>query len=152
MALSYLPDHQAVGLAQAFALTQIGRTGLMQTKDTGHTAQEQQGQEHVAAETAVGHDQVAGFELIEQFLQEAQFVLVLVAFGVIEQGASGQTEDAHQLQERKTTTGFLLAGLGISPLVFLGVRQTSAGAVDEFDPPAVPELAGLLGGGGDPYA
>jgi len=45
--------------------------------------------------------------LIEQAVQQAQFVLVFVALGVIEQGAGSQAKHAHHLHERKTTSRFL---------------------------------------------
>jgi hypothetical protein len=74
--------------------------------------------------------------------------LVLVAFGVIEQDAAGQAEDADELQQRKAAAGFLAAGLGISPLVLRGVGQAGGGAVDEFDSQAVPEVSWFFGDGG----
>src|SRR5262249_31381176 len=55
-------------------------------------------------------------------------------------------------QQRKTTAGFLAAGLRISALVFRGVRQAGAGAVDENDPQTVPQLSGFFSGGGDGHA
>ena len=75
-------------------------------------------------------------------------MLVLVAFGIVKQGTRGQAEDRDQLQERKAAAGFLAAGLRISPLVFRSVGQAGGGAVDEFDPQAVPEVGGFFSGGG----
>ena len=45
----------------------------------------------------IRHGQIARFELIEQPVQQVQFVLVFVALGVIEQGPRGQAEHSHQL-------------------------------------------------------
>jgi hypothetical protein len=83
--------------------------------------------------------------LIEQLLQQAQFVLVLVALGVVEQSAGGQAEHTDELQEGETAAGLLSAGLGISELVFGGVRSADAGAVNDFDTKATPEVAVFFG-------
>ena len=69
----------------------------MQAKQSVYGAAQQQGQQHVRAEAAVGHRQVAALELVEQSLEQAQLRLVLVALGVVEQHAGGQTKEAHQL-------------------------------------------------------
>jgi hypothetical protein len=52
---------------------------------------------------------------------------------------------AHHLQEGKAAAGFLFLGLRVGALIFRGVRQADAGAVNHFDAEALPELAGLLG-------
>jgi len=92
-----VPDDQPVVFAQALASAQIGWSGLMQAKQAGDPAQEKQPQQDVGAETAVGDGQVAGFELIEQSVQQAQLVVVLVAFGVIEQDPGPQAEQSDEL-------------------------------------------------------
>ena len=87
---------------------------------------------------------------MKQFLQQAQFVLVLVALGIMEQCPGGQAEDADQFQGGKAATELLRSRLRISALVFWGIGQADVGAVDDRDPQAVPEAAGPLrvGGGG----
>jgi hypothetical protein len=82
--------------------------------------------------------------MVQEFVEQSQFVLVFVAFGVIEQDAAGQAEEAHQFEERKAAAGFLGAGLGISALVFGGVGPRDGRAVDDFGREAKPAL---LGGG-----
>ena len=137
------PGEEPVVFPQAFALAPVQATSLMQAKETAHPAQEQQRNQDEVAEAAVGDDQIARFEVVEQFIEQGQFMLVLVAFGVIEQDAAAQTEDGHHLQERKTTARLLGAGLGISPLVFGRVGQTQSAAVDDFGAQAMPELLEL---------
>src|SRR5881394_3756164 len=70
---------------------------------------------------------------------------MLVALGVIQQNTAGQAEDRNHLQQRKAATRLLAALLGISALVFGGVSQAGAGAVDHFDPQAVPKPGGFIG-------
>ena len=71
-------------------------------------------------------------------------MLVFVAFGIVEEGAAGQAEDADELEQRKAAPGFLGTKLGISALVFEGIRQRESGAVDDFGPQPMPQ--GLLEG------
>ena len=101
----------------------------------------EQRHQRVGAEAAIGQHQIPGLERFEQALEQAQFVLVFVAFGVIEQRAGGQAEDADQLQEGKTATRLLSSGLGISALILLGIGQADAGAINDFDAKPLPELA-----------
>src|SRR5262245_51645152 len=105
----------------------------MQAKEAVHAAQQQQPKETVTAKAPIRQGQVALFEWIKQFLQQVQFVLVLVALGVIEQSASGQAEHPNELQERETAAGFLTARLRISALVFGSIGRAGAGAVNDLD-------------------
>ena len=79
---------------------------------------------------------------VEQLLKQVQLVLVLVTLGVIEQSARGQAEHADQLDQREAAAGLLAAGLRIGALIPGGVRRAGAGAVNDFDPQAMPELGG----------
>ena len=115
----------------------------MQAKETVDLAQEQRGHQDVRAEAAVGNGQVVGLKMVQQFIEQTQFMLVFVAFGVIEQDAGAQAEDADDLHQRKAAAGFLRAGLGIGPLVFGRVGQSEGGAVDDFWAQAIPELLDL---------
>src|SRR5436309_1902813 len=94
--------------------------------------------------------------MVQQFAQQRQFMLVLVAFGVVQQDTTAQAEDADELEQGKTAAGFLGAGLRISPLVLRSVGQRHGGAVDDFGPQAIPEFLRLgqelLGLGGDGMA
>ena len=72
-------------------------------------------------------------------------MLVFVALGIVEQSARRQAKHADHLQERKTTAAFLFPRLRVRALIFRGVGQADAGAVDDFDAEFLPELAGLLG-------
>jgi len=82
--------------------------------------------------------------------------LVLVAFGVVEQDAAGQAENAGHFQQRKPAAGLLGTSLRIGPLVLGRVGQTDGGAVDDFGVEAMPGLRGqrqpLFGVGGDRVA
>jgi hypothetical protein len=65
-------------------------------------------------------------------------MLMLVAFDVIEQDATGQTKDPDQLQEGAPTARFLGAGLRIGALVLGRVGSGDAGAVDDLGVEAAP--------------
>jgi hypothetical protein len=58
----------------------------------------------------------------EQLLQQAQFVLMLVAFGIVEQGSGGQAEYADQLQEGKSAPRLLTCRVGDKGADFLRYR------------------------------
>jgi len=111
----------------------------MQTKETACSAQQQPSHQHEVAESAVGDDQIARLEVVEQFAQQAQLMLMFVAFGVIEQAAAAQAEDAHNLQQGKTPARLLRTRLRVSPLVLRGVGQREGAPVDDFGAQAMPE-------------
>ena len=94
------------------------------------------------------HRHLASGAVAGQPLKQAQLVLVLVAFGVVEQGAGGQAEYADQLQEWKSTARFLTSGLEISTLIFPGIGQADAGAINNFDTEPLPEFTGAVSAGG----
>jgi hypothetical protein len=121
----------------------------MQAKKALHLAQQEQPKEGITAKAPIGQRQVAGFKWIEQLLQQAQLVLVFVAFGVIEQDAGGQAEHADELQEWEAAAGLLAAGLGISTLGFERVGRAGRGAVNDFDLQAMPKDTGFFGVRGD---
>jgi hypothetical protein len=77
----------------------------VQAADTGNPPPDQPCQQGITAKSTVGEKQVAGFEGLEQLLEQEDFMLVLVAFGVIKQHAGGQAEDAHQFEQRKSAAG-----------------------------------------------
>ena len=54
---------------------------------------------------------------------------MFIAFGVTEQSAGAQAEQAHQAEQREAAAGFLDGGLRISGLVFGCIGQTQGGAV-----------------------
>ncbi len=84
--------------------------------------------------TPVGYGQIAGLELVKQFPQQPEFMLVLVALGVVQQRARGQAEHPHQPDQQKAATGPLAAGLRIGSLIFLSVGRADRGGVDELGP------------------
>ena len=79
--------------------------------------------------------------MVQQALEQAQFRLVLVAFGIVEQHPGSQAEHPHQFQQREAAAGLLAAPLGIGILVLFGVGQAEGGAVNDFGAQAVPELS-----------
>ena len=117
----------------------------MEAEEAPDPPQPEQGQQGIGAKAPIGQSQIAGLKLGEKFLQQSQLVLVLVALGVIEQSPRAQAEDADQFQEREAAAGLLAAGLRIGALVFWGVGQAGAGAINHFDRQTAPELAGFLG-------
>src|ERR1035438_5123982 len=70
------PGEEPVIFTQPSAFAQISRTTLMQAKDAQNPTPQQQRQQHVTAETSIGHGQVAVPELVEQSLEQPQFVLM----------------------------------------------------------------------------
>jgi len=69
----------------------------MQAEETMDRALPEQRHQRAGAEAAIGLDKIPGLEGVLQLLQQAQFVLMLVAFGIIEQSPGGQAEYADQL-------------------------------------------------------
>src|ERR1039457_7161576 len=133
------PGKEPVLLAQALAFAPIRRPALVQAKEAPDSAPQQQRQQHVAAKAPVGYRQVAGLEAVEQASEQAQFGLVFVALGVVQQHAGGQTEHPQQPQQRKAATGLLAARLGIGALGFLCVREAERGGINDLGPQAVPD-------------
>jgi hypothetical protein len=140
----FAPDHQPVVFAQPFSLAQIGGPGVVQAKERVHSAPPEQGQQGITVKPAIGQGQIARLKLIQQRVEQVQFVLALVAFGVIQQRAATQAEDPDQLQERETAAGLLPAQLRISALVFNRIGQADRGAIHDFDAQTVPELSGFF--------
>ena len=71
----------------------------------------------------------------------------------VEHGPAGQGKQNQKLHHRKAAAGFLTAGLGVTPLVGVGVGQLRGGTVHDFDRAPLQGVAWLhpsfsgLGGG-----
>jgi hypothetical protein len=150
-----MPNHQAVVPAQTDASPQVMRAGLVQAKEAGHAHHFQQGHEDITAKAPVARQQVAGLKQLAQAKEQGQFGQVFVALGVTQQGPAGQAEVARHFEQRKAAAGLLALRLRIGSLVGRGVRHAQGGAIDNFGPPAAPELLvlrqdlfGVIGGSG----
>jgi hypothetical protein len=74
----------------------------MQAEQTLDLASQEQSDQDIAAEASVTEGQIVGFESVQELTRQGQFMLVLVAFDVIQERATGQAEDADQLEEGET--------------------------------------------------
>ena len=91
-----VPDKQPILFAQSFALAQVGRARLVQPKKALNTAAQQQSQQGVGAKSTVGQHQIPGFKQVQESAQQAQLMLMFVAFGVVQQSAGGEAKNADQ--------------------------------------------------------
>src|SRR5271163_4784065 len=71
---------------------------------------------------------------------EDDLVMVLVVVSHLEKRSALQAEKADHFELRKTTAGLLVAILWPLELVGSGIRHRQTGPIDNFDPPAQPEL------------
>lgn len=94
------------------------------------------------AEGAVGADDVAGVEAMEQLAEDGRVVRALQAFDEVFPAAVGVVEHAHDAHDGKSAAGFLAGGLGVFQLVCRSVVEYEGAAVDGLDD--VP-LIGVLG-------
>jgi hypothetical protein len=67
-------------------------------------------------------------------------VMVLVVVGHLQKGSAVQAEKADDFELRKTTAGLLVAILWPLELVGSRIWHRQTSAIDNFDPPAQPEL------------
>jgi hypothetical protein len=61
----------------------------------------------------------------------------------VKHGPASQGKEDQEFQQGKAATGLLAAGLGVTPLVGMGIGQLRGGAVHDFDRPALQGSAGL---------
>jgi len=87
--LRLAPGEEPVVLTQASTSPQIGGPALVEAKETLDLASQEQGDQDIAAEASVTDGQVVGFEEVQELTRQGQFMLVLVAFDVIQERASG---------------------------------------------------------------
>src|SRR5205814_1136385 len=105
------------------------------------------------AKTTIRQEDHALLEPVPESAEELQFGGVLVAQGHLQQRAARHGKKSDPAQQRETATGLLASGLGISALVFGGVRGAVSSAIADQDffameaPLAWGTLFGGLSGG-----
>jgi len=82
--------------AQPPAFAQVSGPTLVEAQETVHVAAQPQGHHHVTTKAPVGQHDIPGLELLEQTSPQPQFVIMFIAFGVGEQLAGAQAENADQ--------------------------------------------------------
>src|SRR5258708_7320192 len=68
-----------------------------------------------------------------EFYEELTLVNVLSATAKVEQGATGQRKDPHQLDQGKTAAGLLGQRLGVSGLVAGSIGHGEPGTIDHLN-------------------
>jgi hypothetical protein len=91
-------------------------------------------------EVTVAEYNLTPLEVRAKLLEEALFMIVEVADAIAAYRTGGQGHEGHQTQDGKATAGLLLRRLGIVLLMGLGIRQSNAGAIDDMDLSAPPQV------------
>ena len=73
-------------------------------------------------------------------MEKALFMIMEVADAIAAHRTGGQGHEGDQSQDGKAAAGLLLRGLGIGVLSGLGIGQSNAGAIDDMDLSAQPEV------------
>src|SRR5258708_3228473 len=76
-----------------------------------------------------------------EFYEELTLVNVLSATAKVEQGATGQRKDPHQLDQGKTAAGLLGQRLGVSGLVAGSIGHGEPGTIDHLNRTPPPETS-----------
>jgi hypothetical protein len=112
----------------------------MATKDTIDTLTLEQDKGGKGTEVTVSEHDLAPLEVRAKLLEEALFMIMEVADAIAAHRTGGQRHEGHQTQDGKAAAGLLLRGLGIVVLIGLGIRQSNAGAIDDMDLSAPPQV------------
>lgn len=136
------PGDETIFLAQVFALPEVGRSGVMNAHNCINPLGEQFGNRAVGAESTVGKRNVTYVEKVVLPAEKAAFMDMLVALCHVQKRTAGKTEAAHQFSNRKPAPLGLIGVLRPYGLVFFGVGHGNAGAVDDLDMAAQPQLFG----------
>src|SRR5258708_26926035 len=89
-----------------------------------------EGQE--GAKSTVAEHDIAFEQIGPEFYEELTLVNVLSATAKVEQGATGQRKDPHQLDQGKTAAGLLGQRLGVSGLVAGSIGHGEPGTIDHL--------------------
>ena len=73
-------------------------------------------------------------------MEETLFMIMEVAEPIAAHRAGGQRHEGDETQNRKATAELLLCRLRIVVLIGFGIRQGNAGAIDDMDLSAQPEV------------
>jgi hypothetical protein len=94
-----------------------------------------------SAEAAVTEKDVAGFEVIPEFVESVEFVIPPSAGGPGGEETGGQIEEPGEPENGKATARALDRLLGKAGLVLWSVRKGNGGSVDDLDLTSTPEVA-----------
>jgi hypothetical protein len=108
-----------------------------------HPLGEQFGDGTVGTETTVSERDIALVEAIVLLAEEAAFVDMLVALSQIQKRTTGEAEATNEFGHGEPTTLGLIGVLRPYGLVLRGVWHGHAGAIDDFDMAAQPQLFGV---------
>lgn len=93
----------------------------------------ERGLDFVGAKGAVGAENIAVFEAMEQFAEDGGVVGTLLAFDEVFPAAVSVVEHTHNAHDGKSAAWLLTGGLGILGLVGGGVVECKGAAVDGLD-------------------
>jgi len=130
--LAFAPHDEPLALAQSLAMAPVDFAYRHPADEVGVLRAHLNGADEVTGRAVVEDDLVWG-QGGPGRVEQAHFVLVIVAPDRVQHGAAAQGADHHELHEGKTAAGPLKFWLGIPLLVFLRVGQSERGAVDDFD-------------------
>ena len=112
----------------------------MQAHDGVDTRPQQEGDVDIGTEAAVGENDIAGEEESEELAEQFAFMHAQGTLGPVKQGAAGQAEATDEFGDGEAAALLLVGRLRESPLIAGCVGHGDAGAVDDFDASAAPEL------------
>jgi hypothetical protein len=95
---------------------------------------------HVGTEAAIGEQDIVGLKEAKELSEQFVFVYVQCSLGPVQQSATVQAEAADELGRGESAAFLLGGGLRESPLVLGCIGHRNAGAVNDFDAAAAPEL------------
>ena len=136
------PCDETIFRSQAFAFAEVGGAGVMNTHHGVDAFGEQFSDGTVRTKSSVGERNIAVAQKTVLLAEEAALVDMLVTFLQPQQRPTGETEAPHQFCNGKPAPLGLIGVLRPYSLVFGRVGHGNAGAVDDFDMAAQPQLLG----------
>jgi len=136
------PGDEAILGAEALAFSEVGGPGFMDAHNRINTLELQLGDGQVGTEATIGERDVAFVKEPVLLAEEATFVDMLITLCQIQECPAGKAEATDQFRGGEPAAVGLIAALRPYRLVFGGVGHGYAGAVDDFDMSAQPQLFG----------
>lgn len=140
------PLDEPVVLAQPAAPSEIDVPSLMQAGAHVDLAAKEQGDHHERAVEAVGHEDVACLERVQQAAQEGRFAGLLARIGTggqVQDRGGGQRKDRAGASNRESDALLLRSRRGIFASIGLRVGHGEREAIDQLGVVSLPQPSGI---------